>query len=62
MAGGLAVAGAVSAPGASAKITPGGCENNGGQEPRGQQPTCKGGGLIQNPNTNPADHAPPGQN
>jgi hypothetical protein len=56
-----------------AKITPGtpptppSCENNGGQQPPGQQPTCTGGGLEQNPGTpgtpatNPAGHAPPGQ-
>jgi hypothetical protein len=53
---------------AFAKITPAqppSCENNGGQQPRGQQPTCTGGGLTQNeatPATNPAGHAPPGQN
>ena len=52
---------------ASAKITPGqppSCVNNGGQTPPGQQPTCTGGGLEQNPGTpatNPAGHAPPGQ-
>ena len=53
---------------AFAKITPAqppSCENNGGQLPGGQQPTCTGGGLTQNeatPATNPAGHAPPGQN
>jgi hypothetical protein len=34
-----------------AKITPGSpasCENGGGNEPGGQQPNCKGGGLTQN--------------
>ena len=51
-----------------AKITPGqppNCTNNGGQQPGGQQPTCTGEGLTQNPATpatNPAGHAPPGQN
>ncbi len=44
-----------------AKITPANCENQGGQQPPGQQPTCTGGGLTQNPATNPAGHAPPGQ-
>jgi hypothetical protein len=46
---------------AFAKITPAHCENGGGQSPPGQQPTCKGGGLTQEPATNPAGHAPPGQ-
>ncbi len=52
---------------ASAKITPAqppSCENQGGQQPPGQQPTCTGSGLTQNPPTpatNPAGHAPPGQ-
>ena len=60
---GLAVGGVlIPATGASAKITPRSCENNGGQLPPGQQPTCQGGGLTQNPATNPAGHAPPGQN
>jgi hypothetical protein len=42
-----------------------GCVNNGGQRPNGQQPTCEGGGLTQETETenqNPAGHAPPGQN
>ena len=45
---------------AYAKITPGtppSCTNDGGNEPGGQQPTCTGGGLTQNPgspSTNPA--------
>ena len=58
---------ATSAP-AFAKITPAqppSCENGGGQQPGGQQPNCKGEGLTQNPPkpaTNPAGHAPPGQN
>jgi hypothetical protein len=46
---------------AYAAITPKHCENNGGSSPPGQQPTCKGGGLTQEPATNPAGHAPPGQ-
>jgi hypothetical protein len=60
---GLTVGG-FAAPG-FAKITPvnTSCENNGGQLPPGQQPTCTGGGLTQNTqNQNPAGHAPPGQN
>jgi hypothetical protein len=46
---------------ASAKITPANCENGGGQLPPGQQPVCQGGGLDQNPATNPAGKQPPGQ-
>jgi hypothetical protein len=62
-AAGMTVGGVlVTAGPASAKITPRSCENNGGQLPPGQQPTCQGGGLTQNPATNPAGHAPPGQN
>jgi hypothetical protein len=39
------------------------CTNGGGNEPGGQQPSCKGSGLTQNTeNQNPAGHAPPGQN
>ena len=52
-------------PGGLKKITPvnTSCENRGGQEPGGQQPTCQGEGLKQNKeNQNPAGHAPPGQN
>ena len=56
--GGVVASGGV----ASAKITPRSCENNGGQLAPGQQPTCKGEGQTQNPATNPAGHAPPGQN
>ena len=51
--------------GVEAKITPvpTSCENKGGQEPGGQQPECKGGGLVQQKeNQNPAGKAPPGQN
>lgn len=56
-----------------AKITPGtpgtppSCTNGGGNQPGGQQPTCNGQGLTQDPGTpptpatNPAGHAPPGQ-
>jgi hypothetical protein len=44
-----------------AKITPPSCETQSGQTPPGQQPACKGGGLEQEPATNPAGHAPPGQ-
>jgi hypothetical protein len=46
---------------ASAKISPASCETSSGQQPPGQQPVCKGGGLEQQPATNPAGHAPPGQ-
>jgi hypothetical protein len=39
------------------------CSNGGGNQPGGQQPTCKGSGLTQNSeNQNPAGSAPPGQN
>ena len=59
----MTVGGVVATAGtASAKITPRSCENGGGQLPPGQQPTCQGGGLTQNPALNPAGHAPPGQN
>ena len=50
----------VAAP-VQAKISPANCTNNGGQQPGGQQPVCQGQGLQQNPATNPAGHAPPGQ-
>jgi hypothetical protein len=52
---------------AFAKITPAqppSCVNGGGNQPGGQQPRCTGEGLTQNPAkpaTNPAGHAPPGQ-
>ncbi len=57
----------------TARITPGtpgtppSC-SNGNNQPPGQQPTCKGGGLTQDPGTpptpatNPTGFAPPGQN
>ncbi len=39
------------------------CTTNGGQQPGGQQPSCKGGGLTQETeNQNPSGKAPPGQN
>ena len=54
---------------AAAKITPVtedvSCTNNGGQQPRGQQPSCTGSGLTQETETenqNPTGKAPPGQN
>jgi hypothetical protein len=66
LAAGLTVGGvAIPAGAAFAKITPvdTSCENNGGQFPPGQQPSCHGGGLNQNTeNQNPAGFAPPGQN
>jgi hypothetical protein len=60
----LAAAGAlalVPAGTAGAKIAPANCTNGGGNQPGGQQPTCQGGGLTQNPAENPAGQAPPGQ-
>jgi hypothetical protein len=54
---------------ASAKITSEttdtGCTNGGGNSPGGQQPSCTGGGLTQETeteNVNPSGSAPPGQN
>jgi hypothetical protein len=47
---------------AYAKISPPSCETQSGEQPPGQQPACKGGGLEQEPATNPAGQAPPGQN
>jgi len=57
----IGVLGVVPAGGAVAKIAPAHCETSSGQSPPGQQPTCTGGGLEQQPATNPAGHAPPGQ-
>jgi hypothetical protein len=45
----------------AAKISPANCETQGGNQPPGQQPVCQGGGLTQNPATNPAGNEPPGQ-
>jgi hypothetical protein len=42
-------------------ISPANCTNAGGNLPGGQQPVCTGSGLTQNPATNPAGQAPPGQ-
>lgn len=53
--------GVAPAGGAVAKITPAKCETSSGQLPPGQQPTCNGNGLEQQPAKNPAGHAPPGQ-
>ena len=50
----------VAAP-VAAKISPPSCQTSSGQQPPGQQPVCKGGGLTQNPATNPAGNEPPGQ-
>ncbi len=52
---------AVMASTAFAKITPASCETQGGNQPPGQQPVCQGGGLEQEPATNPSGKAPPGQ-
>jgi hypothetical protein len=57
----LAVAPALTTTPALAKISPPSCTNGGGNEPGGQQPTCNGGGLTQNPAENPSGHPPPGQ-
>ena len=55
-----AIAVAMAMP-AFAKIAPAECETSSGQLPPGQQPVCQGGGLEQQPATNPAGAAPPGQ-
>ncbi|MGW7053379.1 hypothetical protein [Streptomyces sp. NPDC054887] len=50
---------------AEAKIQPVdiSCTNPAGNEPGGQQPSCKGGAHTQETeNRNPAGHAPPGHN
>ncbi len=53
----------LSAAPAEARINQGGCTTpGGGNLPPGQQPNCQGGGLTQQPNTNPHGQAPPGQN
>jgi hypothetical protein len=57
----VAVGMTVGVSAAAAKITPASCTNGGGNQPGGQQPVCQGGGLTQNPATNPAGAAPPGQ-
>jgi hypothetical protein len=62
LAAGITVGGvALPTQAAFAKISPKSCETASGQQPPGQQPECQGGGLTQNPATNPAGHAPPGQ-
>ena len=61
----MVVALTITAPMAFAKIqpVPTSCTNQGGQQPGGQQPQCKGGGLDQqSENQNPSGQAPPGQN
>ncbi|MBS1869602.1 MAG: hypothetical protein JSS99_08060 [Actinobacteria bacterium] len=57
----VGVLGIAPAGGAVAKISPAQCQTSSGQLPPGQQPTCQGGGLQQQPAENPAGHAPPGQ-
>jgi hypothetical protein len=57
----IGVLGAAPTGVAVGKISPPQCETSSGQLPPGQQPTCTGGGLEQQPATNPAGHAPPGQ-
>jgi hypothetical protein len=57
----VAVGMTVGVSGAAAKIAPASCTNGGGNQPGGQQPVCNGGGLTQNPATNPAGGTPPGQ-
>jgi hypothetical protein len=60
-----AVASVFVATPAEAKITEEevSCANEGGNQPGGQQPSCKGGGLTQeSENQNPSGSAPPGQN
>lgn len=55
------VGGGLGAGVGTAKISPPSCTTGSGHTPPGQQPTCQGGGLDQNPATNPSGHAPPGQ-
>ena len=55
----------ISAGGAMAKIqsVDTSCSNPSGQEPGGQQPSCKNQNLTQeSENQNPSGKAPPGQN
>jgi hypothetical protein len=67
LAGSLALTGAGMAsaapnPNAGFQNVDTACVNNGGNQPGGQQPTCKGGGLTQESEVrNRGGNAPPGQ-